>query len=93
MRVERFGGRGLYSTLFQEKPPEKKFLLLADFIKNWAPFIKNSILIIFTDPKAKRSENALYKHTVRSKTRSCFEDLRTKSIIMVKKRPFEKNED
>ena len=31
--------------------------------------------------------------TVRSKTKSCFEDLRSKSIIMVKKRPFEKNED
>ena len=31
--------------------------------------------------------------TVRPKTKSCFEDLRTKSIIMVKKRPFEKNED
>jgi len=51
-------GRGLYFTLFREKPPEKKLLLLADFIKNWAPFIKNSILAIFTDPKAKRSENA-----------------------------------
>ena len=25
--------RGLYFTLFQEKPPEKKLLLLADFIK------------------------------------------------------------
>ena len=31
--------------------------------------------------------------TVRSKIKSCFEDFRTKSIIMVKKRPFEKNED
>ena len=51
-------GRGLYFTLFREKPPEKKLLLLADFIKNWAPFIKNSILTIFSDPKAKRSENA-----------------------------------
>ena len=50
--------RGLYFTLFREKPPEKKLLLLVDFIKNWAPFIKNSILAIFTDPKAKRSENA-----------------------------------
>ena len=28
------GNRGLYSTLFQEKPPEKKILFLADFIKN-----------------------------------------------------------
>ena len=31
--------------------------------------------------------------SVRSKTKSCFEDSRTKSIIMVQKRPFEKNED
>ena len=30
---------------------------------------------------------------MRPKTKSCFEDLRTKSIIMVKKKPFEKNED
>ena len=30
---------------------------------------------------------------MRPKTKSCLEDLRTKSIIMVKKRPFEKNED
>ena len=51
--------RGLYFTLFQEKPPEKKLLLLADFIKKLGPFHKkNSILTIFTDPKAKRSENA-----------------------------------
>ena len=27
-------GRGLYFTLFREKPPEKKLLFLADFIKN-----------------------------------------------------------
>ena len=35
--------RGLYSPLFQEKPPKKKLLFLADFIKNWAPFIKNNL--------------------------------------------------
>ena len=46
--------RGLYSPLFQEK----KIPFLADFIKNKALFIKNSILTIFTDPKVKRSENA-----------------------------------
>ena len=50
--------RGLYSSFDREKPPYKKLPFLADFIKNWAPFIKNSILAIFTDPKAKRSENA-----------------------------------
>ena len=33
------------------------------------------------------------RYSVRSKTKSCFEDSRTKSIIMVEKRPFEKNED
>ena len=34
-------GRGLYSLFFQEKPPDKKVLLLGDFIKkNWAP-LKN----------------------------------------------------
>ena len=31
--------------------------LLADFIEDWAPFIENSTLTIFTDPKAKKSEN------------------------------------
>ena len=31
--------------------------------------------------------------SVPPKTKSCFEDLRTKSIILVKKRPFEKNGD
>ena len=31
--------------------------------------------------------------TVRAKTKSCFEDLRTTGIIMVKKGPFKKNED
>ena len=51
--------RGLYSSLFQEKPPYRKLLFLADFIENWVPFIENSILTIFTDPKAKRSENVL----------------------------------
>jgi len=50
--------RGLYSSFDREKPPYKKLPFLADLIKNWAPFIKNSILTIFTDPKAKRSENA-----------------------------------
>ena len=33
------------------------------------------------------------KFSVRSKTKSWFEDSRTKSLIMVKKRTFEKNED
>ena len=51
------GSRGLYSSLYQEKPPYKKLQFLADFTENWAPFIENSILTIFTDPKAKRSEN------------------------------------
>ena len=32
-------------------------------------------------------------YAVRAKTKSCFEDFRTAGIIMVKKRPFEKNED
>ena len=52
-------GRGLYSSFDREKPPYKKLPFLANFIKKSAPFIKkNSILAIFTDPKAKRSENA-----------------------------------
>ena len=49
--------RGLYSSFGREKPLYKKLPFLADFIKNWAPLIKNSILTIFTDPKAKKSEN------------------------------------
>ena len=53
--------RGLYSSFDREKPPYKKLPFLADFIKNWAPFIKNSILTIFTDPKAK-IEYVLYSH-------------------------------
>ena len=41
------------------KPLEKKLLFLADFIIKLGPFYKkNSILTLFTDPKAKRSENA-----------------------------------
>ena len=50
--------RGLYSVFFQEKPPWKKTQFLPISKTNWAPFINNSILAIFTDPKAKRSENA-----------------------------------
>ena len=57
--ISASSARGLYSTLFQEKPPEIKLLFWADFIENWAPFIENSILTIFTDSKAKRSENVL----------------------------------
>ena len=49
--------RGLYSSFDREKPPYRKLPFLADFIENWAPFIENSILTIFTDPKAKKSEN------------------------------------
>ena len=51
------GVQGLYSSFEGEKPPCRKLPFLADFIENWAPFIENSILTIFTDPKAKRSEN------------------------------------
>jgi len=51
--------RGLYSSFDREKPPYRKLPFLADFIENWAPFIENSILTIFTDPKAKKSENVL----------------------------------
>ena len=52
--------RGLYSSFGREKPLYKKLPFLADFIKKkLGPFYKkNSILTIFTDPKAKRSENA-----------------------------------
>ena len=32
--------RGLYSPLFRGKPPEKKLLLLADFIKKLGPLYK-----------------------------------------------------
>ena len=46
----------LYSSLYQEKPPYKKLQFLADFTENWAPFTENSILTIFTDPIAKKSE-------------------------------------
>ena len=35
-------GRGLYSPLFREKPPEKKLLLFADFIKKLGPFYKKT---------------------------------------------------
>ena len=52
-------GRGLYSSFDREKRPYIKLPFLADFIENWAPFIENSILTIFTDPKAKKSENVL----------------------------------
>ena len=58
LEVQGPSGQGSLFSLFREKPPEKKLLLLADFLKNWAPFIKKSILAIFTDPKVKRSENA-----------------------------------
>ena len=34
--------RGLYSSFDKEKPPYKKLPFLADFIKNWAPFIKKT---------------------------------------------------
>ena len=51
--------RGLYSLFDREKPPYRKLLFLAVFIENCAPFIENSILTIFTDPKAKKSENVV----------------------------------
>ena len=51
--------RGLYSSFDREKRPYRKLPFLADFIENWAPSIENSILTIFTDPKAKKSENVL----------------------------------
>ena len=74
--------RGLYSSLFQEKPPERKLLFWADFIENWAPFIENSILTIFTDPKAKRSENVL-NNQIQSHFNNCgtMKELQHKSFI------------
>jgi len=51
--------RGLYSSFDREKRTYRKLPFFADLIENWAPFIENSILTIFTDPKAKKSENVL----------------------------------
>ena len=51
--------RGLYFTLFRAKPLENKTPIFSWFYKKLGPFYKkNSILTLFTDPKAKRSENA-----------------------------------
>ena len=61
--------RGLYSSFGREKPLYKKLPFLADFIKNWAPLIKNSILTIFTDPKAKWSEDAA-KNLIKSNVKN-----------------------
>ena len=52
-KIQKDLSRGLYSSFFREKPTYRKLLFLADFLENRAPFIKNSILTIFTDPKAK----------------------------------------
>ena len=52
--------RGLYFTLFREKPLEKKLIFLADFIKKLGPFYKklNFDTLYRPRPKAKKSENA-----------------------------------
>ena len=42
---------------FGRNLPRENFFFLANFIENWAPFTENSIMAIFTDPKAKKSEN------------------------------------
>ena len=41
-------GRGLYSTLFQEKPPERKLIFWADFIENWV-FPMGDVKYYFVD--------------------------------------------
>ena len=54
LEVQGPSGQGSLFSLFREKPPEKKLLLLADFLKNWAPFIKKINFANFYRPKSQK---------------------------------------
>ena len=76
--------RGLYSSFDGEKPPYRKLQFLADFIENWAHFIENSILTIFTDPKPKSLKMFL---TANTKAMYLTSNFYIKSVTYVKTTP------
>ena len=59
-------GRGLYSPLFREKPPEKKLLLLADFIKKLGPFYKKLNFGNLYRPKSQKVRKCQMQSLIRT---------------------------